>query len=267
MTLVKPASLSCSNCGARLTIDGSAQLVTCTYCGTQMVVPEELWLRFHPPAKAPTAPGSPRGALLALGIAVGVVGLLVLSVVLVRTPSKHTAPNPIASASETCDGRKAACSTDGKFELTCGGGAMVVTSTCKGPNGCRASTDGSSISCDTTYADPDDPCDTTESACSTDHRAQLFCRAGKYQVGATCKGPDGCTLTPLENGHGFRLSCDDHVADVGDPCFGSDRVACASNERALLTCTAQRFVVQRACKKGCVVEKLIGTDKVRLSCN
>jgi DNA-directed RNA polymerase subunit RPC12/RpoP len=274
---VEPASLNCSNCGAHLRIDGSMQMVTCTYCGTQMVVPTELWLRFHPPApRAPPTPkvaAAPRGALLAIAIAGGVAGLLALPALLIGTSAKQSltpspiAPSPIASAGESCGGRKAACSKDGKFELTCAsGGSMVATSTCKGPNGCRASTDGNSIHCDTTYAELGDPCDTTESSCSTDHKAELFCRAGKYEVGATCKGPDGCTLTPLGKDRGYTLSCDDHIADVGDPCFGSDRVACSSDKRSLLACTAQRFAVDRACRKGCVVEKLVGTDKVRLSC-
>ena len=155
-----------------------------------------------------------------------------------------------------CEGRegrsRSLCGTDDK---------MAVAGTCKGPNACRAAINGKSISCDVTLADRGDPCNGTDDACSTDHNAELRCQAGHFVVTATCKGPDGCTLTPAKKGEGYTLSCDDHVADVGDPCFDTERTACSSDKKTLLTCTAQRFAVDHACKGGCTVRRWWGWEQ------
>ncbi len=268
-----PQTFSCTTCGAHLPVDGSAQTITCPYCQTQILVPEWLWLRFHPPAPVapPLAPPmnvAPKGSSLGLilGLAGGVIALVMIGLIVAVTASAKPL-NPIASAGDLCEGRQAACAKDGKAELHCGAdGKMAVLGTCKGPNGCHPAADNTRVTCDTTYADPKDPCDEADDACSTDHKSELRCQAGHYAVISTCKGPDGCTLTPSGKGAGYVMSCDDHVADVGDPCFASDRMACSSDKKALLTCNAQRFVVDHACKKGCVVRKLAGTDKKEMAC-
>jgi hypothetical protein len=188
-----------------------------------------------------------------------------LSGVSVTGPSVRL--DPMATPGEACNGRAAACGRDGKSELTCRSDqTMAVTDTCKGPNGCRATPDGTTLSCDTTYADPKDPCTVKDSSCSTDHRSELRCQGGRYAVVATCKGPDGCTLTPAKGGDEYTLTCDDHIADVGDPCFDATRTACSSDKRSLLACTAQRFAVDRACKKECRVKKMVGTSNVAIDC-
>jgi hypothetical protein len=273
-----PIHFACTNCGAHLSVDGSTQTPTCAYCKTEMLLPEAIWRRFHP-APEPSAPESPvagagiRSSLVValvvalvaiLGVCLAVAGLLAGKTGITVTSGP---PNPIASPGEPCIGRRAACSKDGKAELLCGASdAMAVAQTCKGPNACRAATDGKSVTCDTTLAELSDPCNVNDDACSTDHKVELRCQAGKFAVVATCKGPDGCTLTPLKTGSGYTLSCDDHVADVGDPCFDTERTACSSDKKALLTCTAQRFVVHRACKRGCTVKKLVGTANKEMDC-
>jgi hypothetical protein len=270
----------CTNCGAHLAVDGSTRTVTCTYCGTGMMLPEATWLQFHPPQAAPplapqiVLPAFPRTGLV-IGLVGGGIALLggviavVVGVVGAAGVSVTSTPlNPIAAAGDPCNGRRAACAKDGKAELLCGtDGKMTLSGTCKGPNACRAAINGKSITCDVTLADRGDPCDVTDDACSTDHKAELRCQAGHFATIATCKGPDGCTLTPAKKGEGYTLSCDDHVADVGDPCFDSERTACSSDKKALLTCTAQRFVVDKACKKGCTVKKLVGTGNKEMDCN
>lgn len=238
----------------------------------------------HPPQAAPiivVAPASSGvGALVGVVIALAVVGAIVGFAVLTlgrtrrSTPAKSPPaaeplnPNPIASAGEPCGGRRAACSTDKTAQLSCGGdGKMAITATCKGPNGCRVVGGGDSVSCDATLAAAKDPCTTTDSACSTNHKAELRCQAGRYAVIATCKGPDGCTVAPAGNGDGFMLSCDDHVADAGDPCFDTTRTACSSDKSALLTCNAQKFAIDRKCPKGCSVKKVVGTDRKEMRCD
>lgn len=267
-------AFECSTCGAQLSIDGSTQTPTCAYCQTQTLLPESLWRRFHPPAAAPSVPvdGKRGNVASRLGIGGGVFGVLVFAAIVLARQSElktSTAPlNPIAAVGEACNGRRGACAKDGKSELSCGAdGKMAVSGTCKGPNACRVTDHGDSIMCDTTLADPGDPCSITDSACSTDHKAEVRCQGGHFAVLATCKGPDGCTLTPSSKGKGYTLSCDDHVASVGDPCFDSTRTACSSDGKSLLTCTAQRFVVDRACKRGCKLKKIVGTDEKQLDCD
>jgi hypothetical protein len=280
-----PITFACANCGARLSVDGSTRMVTCAYCRTETMLPEAVWLQFHPtPEHAPPevpVPGVPRGALLIgllvagvtiVGVGVAAIGAVVAGTRVTATlgplDSIAKAPlNPIANVAEPCNGRRWACSKDGKAELVCGADdKMAVGGTCKGPNACRATLDGKSIRCDVTLADPDDPCNITDDACSTDHTAELRCEAGHFAVLATCKGPDGCTLAPSKAGDGYTLSCDDHIAEVGDPCFDAQRTACSSDKKALLTCTAQRFVVAHKCKAGCTVRKVVGTGDVEMSC-
>jgi hypothetical protein len=283
-TPLAPIDFQCSRCGALLKVDGSTQNIRCSYCAADMLLPEELWRRFHPPAPAPPPPDPVASAaktsrtlivvIVASAVIPAVLGIVAAGVgvfAAVKGTSVSVGPTPLdptASAGDPCNGRHAACSKDGKADLVCGAaGTMIVAQTCKGPGGCHASADGTSIDCDTTLADVGDPCEVDDDACSTDHRSEIRCQAGHYVVLATCKGADGCTLTPEKSGKGYTLSCDDHVADVGDPCFDAERTACSSDHKAYLTCTAQKFVVARACKRrGCTVKKLVGTGKTEMDC-
>jgi DNA-directed RNA polymerase subunit RPC12/RpoP len=278
-----PIHFACTHCGAQLSVDGSTQTPACAYCQTQILLPEAIWRRFHP-APEPSAPqaaatGVRRSGALVIALVVAVVS--VVGVVVVRVciavvgrvagtavvPAPSGPPNPIAMAGEPCNGRRAACSKDEKAQLLCGANdRMTLAQTCKGPNACRATTSGKSVTCDTTLADLNDPCNITDDACSTDRKAELRCQAGHFAVIATCRGPDGCTVTPSKTGSGYTLSCDDHVADVGDPCFDTERTACSSDKKTLLTCTAQRFVVHRACRRGCKVTKVVGTRDTEMDC-
>ncbi|MEO7112943.1 MAG: hypothetical protein ABI183_21060 [Polyangiaceae bacterium] len=268
-----PFNFPCSNCGAHLVVDGSTQTPVCTYCHVQMLLPEEVWERFHPKVVPDFVVPTPRarekksilpfviGPLIAVAIIGGLIGLAIYS--------EATKLPPIGNAGDACGGRTVACSTDKKANLMCGAGdKLVVSSSCKGPNGCKVSSDSSSITCDYTFADVKDPCDTTDDACSTDHKAELACVAGRYALRATCKGPGGCILATGKHG-GSTIACDDHTADLGDPCFDAERTACSTDHKSLLTCTAQKYVVDRACKgpKGCNMTKDIGGKTMTVDCD
>lgn len=267
-----PFNFPCSNCGAHLIVDGSTQTPICTYCHTQMLLPEEIWLRFHPrqnPAPPPRfvrAPQQKSGSGVVVGVIIAVV--VIGSLIGLGVYSQATKLPPVGNIGDACGGRTNACSTDKKAYLACNNDKLVVSETCKGPNGCRVSADGNDIKCDSTFADVKDICDSTDDACSTDHKAELTCVAGKFAVHATCKGPDGCTLSAGKNGV-RTIECDDHIADVGDPCFDSERTACSIDHKSLLSCTAQKYVVDRACKgpKGCTMTKDIGGKTETMDCD
>jgi LSD1 subclass zinc finger protein len=46
----KPVVLNCPSCRAPLSVDGSARLVKCTYCSTDVYLPDDLWQHLHPTA-------------------------------------------------------------------------------------------------------------------------------------------------------------------------------------------------------------------------
>lgn len=79
--------------------------------------------------------------------------------------------------------------------LLCMGGGIRRTP-CRGAAGCTM--EGERVRCDRTLAEVGDPC-AGGSACSTDSRAFLVCRGGRYAVGAEC--PAGCLV------EGDRVEC------------------------------------------------------------
>ncbi|HEY1556390.1 MAG TPA: hypothetical protein VGF94_16260 [Kofleriaceae bacterium] len=263
-----PSHLPCSNCGANLELDGSTPTPQCTFCGTRTPVPAEIWQLLHPQglvhafyvwdsqafgaraaalaaaAEEPPAPkrsGNWKVALLIIGFAAipGVVDLLALG------GSKHHA-SVFAAPGSSCVGATSACSTDHASMLDCVDDKLVVVLACRGPKGCRATDQGKSVSCDYTFAALNDPCNVKDSACSTDHRAQLRCDGTQFVLASTCDGPDGCTVAPTNDR--YTLTCDDHVAPPGSPCLEDGRFACATDGKSMLRCTAGHFALASKCK-------------------
>lgn len=58
----------CYHCGGAMPLDGSARALPCTYCHTEVMVPDDIWVRLHPAATVDRW-----FALLDLGDTVGVV--------------------------------------------------------------------------------------------------------------------------------------------------------------------------------------------------
>ncbi len=46
--IVKPVDLSCTHCGAPLKADGKDRLISCTFCNTEIMLPDTIWHRLHP---------------------------------------------------------------------------------------------------------------------------------------------------------------------------------------------------------------------------
>lgn len=102
------------------------------------------------------------------------------------------------------------CSEDKKTMLRCGSSqddkqTWVAARTCRGPNGCTSA--GKAASCDSSIAQPGDPCDKPNmAACSADGKAKLVCKDGVFAEAGPCAGPDGCKAKPLEDG-GQDVTC------------------------------------------------------------
>ncbi len=43
----EPVSLSCPSCSGNLELDGSSRLVRCGYCGSQVYLPDSVWMKLH----------------------------------------------------------------------------------------------------------------------------------------------------------------------------------------------------------------------------
>lgn len=50
----KPVYFTCPACKGGLKVDGSSRLVTCEFCGADIYLPDDLWLRMHPVATVST---------------------------------------------------------------------------------------------------------------------------------------------------------------------------------------------------------------------
>jgi hypothetical protein len=287
-----PLNFPCSSCGAPLTVDGSTPTPTCSFCGTRTALPPELWRELHPTGddqafylwmspQAAHAVAAAKHAQLeprlntfdtkpksSFGwnwvwvlIPIASIGIPVFFGI---WDAAHPKQNFVAIGGECSD--KVACSTDKRFMLHCIGGKWQSVLSCRGAKGCRPTDHGHSISCDYSYANVSDPCDVNDSACSTDRKAELSCVGGKFVVSNTCRGPGGCKETPENDG--FTLSCDDHVAKVGDPCKHDDW-ACSTNFKALLRCEGTRFALKSPCRgpKACRVIPNRVSDTTTISCD
>ncbi len=263
----------CSQCGAPLDADGTTPILTCAFCHQKTVIPDDVWRRIRTrqtpvPAQFPPATRIPMWIYFAVpaGIVL-VVGAIVWGVRRMTSAPGPQAPHGFAVANSACDGKRAACSLDKGAMLECDGDKLVVALMCRGPAQCHTVDQGDSVSCDYTRAEENDPCNVSDSACSMDAKSELRCNGVKWVRSGACKGPDGCTTTPSDKG--FTLSCDDHVADPGDPCLADDRWACTPDGTRSLRCARGSFLVATVCDgpKGCVVSKNRATDQTTVACD
>lgn len=119
----------------------------------------------------------------------------------------------IAGGRVTCDGPSAtpggfcvnegkddfACSPDKKSLVKCDTDGWKVVRSCLGPEACSAS--GHRVSCDDSVQPPDAACEKEgAAACSTDGKAILECKGGKFTKSRAC--PGACKIA------GSLISCE-----------------------------------------------------------
>jgi hypothetical protein len=96
----------------------------------------------------------------------------------------------VAQEGDACgsvDGDHFSCSADKKNELKCDKGKWKVVGRCGGPNGCEAKFPF--VKCDNTIANVGDLCAKDgDAACSTDAKAILECKGGKFSQTERCQG-------------------------------------------------------------------------------
>ena len=145
-----------------------------------------------------------------------------------------------------------ACTVDKKGELDCKNHKWVLGATCKGTKGCELK--GDELFCDHTIADKDDPCHKDgQIACTTDKQFILRCQDHVMTAIDSCRGPKSCTFEEQPARQIIEFSCDDAVAQEGDPCASDNNHACSVDGKTMHICRNSKFVSFKPCggAKGC----------------
>lgn len=163
-----------------------------------------------------------------------------------KATGEPTCDQSLAVPAETCNLEgDVVCASDERALLRCTGRAWATAQKCLGARGCAV--EGKSVTCDNSLAEVGDACgDAEDFACSLDGKAALACRDGKFVHANACKGPSGCRVSG-EKASGFKIECDDSVANAGDPCEKDAHFACSADMGAILVCKDRRFRVDVTC--------------------
>jgi len=146
----------------------------------------------------------------------------------------------VGQEGDSCPGAGSACSVDKKSLLECAGGKFHLKWPCRGPDGCKDA-GGGQLFCDFSVAELGDACGSEGAACSVDKKQMLQCKDGKFVLRSHCRGPEGCKDA------GERLTCDQSLAEVGDPCDQGD-AACRADGKAFLECREGKLAVTQNCR-------------------
>ncbi|HSQ64155.1 MAG TPA: hypothetical protein VLM85_13105 [Polyangiaceae bacterium] len=173
--------------------------------------------------------------------------------------------NPFAKEGDPCKAKSendiaaGACSEDGKRELACKNGKMVLAHACRGEEACSALTSGPV--CDRSTALPGDPCDPNDPelavACDPTGESIMVCKNHKFVQGPRCGGENKCGVAKygIDGRRHFKAGCDQSLSNVGDDCIKDGGLACSVDLKSRLTCQNGKFVLDKPCKgkDGCQV--------------
>lgn len=143
------------------------------------------------------------------------------------------------------------CTGDRKAMIKCKNSHWELINHCKGALGCVANAEGAK--CDLGAAAPGDKCtpeNEGNAACTEDKKSLLICKGGKMEVASTCKGMHGCRQM------GTSLNCDSNMSDLGDPCEGEGKAACATDKKSRLVCKAGKMTKERDCNCSVMIDQI-----------
>lgn len=137
------------------------------------------------------------------------------------------------------------CSGDKKSMLECQKNRWTFVQNCFGERACTM--EAKKVTCDNSLANKDDACREEEDyACAMDHKSALVCRQGKFVVASLCKGKKACNVTG-DKASGYKVECDDSIAQIGDPCDKEGHFACSADEKQIVKCKDKKFVGDDKC--------------------
>lgn len=138
------------------------------------------------------------------------------------------------------------CTSDKKGMLECKGNHWTFVQSCLGERACVM--EQKKVTCDNSVANLNDSCrEEDDYACSPDKKSALVCKSGKFAIASRCSGKNGCRVTG-DKASGFKVECDDSIANIGDPCEKDGHYACAPDEKQIVKCVNKKFAADDKCK-------------------
>jgi hypothetical protein len=138
------------------------------------------------------------------------------------------------------------CTADKKGMLECKGNRWTFVQSCLGERACVM--EQKKVTCDNSVANLNDTCrEEDDYACAPDKKSALVCRSGKFVTASKCSGKNGCRVTG-DKASGYKVECDDSIANIGDPCEKDGHYACAPDEKQIVKCVNKKFVADDKCK-------------------
>ncbi len=160
-----------------------------------------------------------------------------------------------------CSGSAAVC-TDKLSALFCADGTFAPME-CRGDKGCVQN--GTVVECDESIANEQEACNAPDAiACTPDHKEALRCTNKRFVIDETCKGPTGCKIDSAQ-----KISCDNDIADVNDPCHFIGDYACTTDKSLVLKCEGNKMTPLNTCRgpKQCRIIQIPKQDKVEFFCD
>jgi hypothetical protein len=163
-----------------------------------------------------------------------------------KSGGENTCDQSVADDKDVCNlADDYVCTGDKKAMLQCVKNRWSQVQSCLGDRACAM--EKKKVTCDNSVATLGDGCREEEDyACTQDKKSALACRGGKFVQASLCRGPKGCRVTGGKE-NGFKVECDDSVANPGDPCEKESHFSCTPDERTMLRCHAKKFDVEEKC--------------------
>lgn len=164
-----------------------------------------------------------------------------------KATGEHVCDQSVAEDKDACNlADDYVCTSDKKGMLQCTKNKWTLVQSCLGDRACLM--EKKKVTCDNSVANVNDACREEEDyACTPDKKAALACRQSRFVQASLCKGPKGCRVTGSKE-QGFKVECDDSVAQVGDACEKEEHFSCASDEKSILKCKNKKFEIEEKCK-------------------
>jgi hypothetical protein len=89
------------------------------------------------------------------------------------------------------------------------------------------------------------PCIEQSYACSPDRAVMLQCRAGRFVLASTCRGPKACVDAQA-------IACDHTLAAPGDACDDQGGIACSMDRKSVVRCQNGVYLQAEACRNACL---------------
>lgn len=178
-----------------------------------------------------------------------------------KTGNESSCDQSVAEEKDVCNlVNDFVCSGDKKSMLECTKNHWTMSQSCLGDRACTM--EAKKVTCDNSFANVGDGCrEEDDYACGLpDKKNAIVCRSGKFVMASNCKGKNGCKVSGDKTA-GFKVECDDSIANPGDACDKEGHYSCTPDERQIVRCVGKKYVADDKCKpkEKCAVKgELVG---------